>query len=69
MAKNFIKKLKLFRYYFYPNRDEIGREREKKNLSLNTVPTRPGLENLKKNRKKIQKSKKHHSALFLSKLG
>ena len=40
----------------------IGWEGEKKkNLVLNSVPTRPGQENSKKDSKKIQKIKKHHS--------
>ena len=39
----------------------MGREREKKNLVPNSVPTRPRLENSKKNSKKIEKIKKHHS--------
>ena len=50
LAREFPKKIKKtsFRHYFYPNRDEIGRQREKKNLVPNSVPTRPGLENFKK---------------------
>ena len=37
-----------FRHYFLPKRDEIGREREKKNLLPNSVHTRPRQENSKK---------------------
>ena len=50
-----------FWHYFYPIREEIGREREKKILLPNSVPTRPGLENSQKNSKDIQEIKKHHS--------
>ena len=49
-----------FPRYFYPNRDEIGREREKTNFVLNFVPIRHGLENSQKNSKKFQKIKKSH---------
>ena len=31
-----------FRHYFYPNWDEIGREREEKIVVANSIPTRPG---------------------------
>ena len=70
MQKN-SKNLKTsFRHFFYPNRDEIGQEREKKNLVPNFVPPRTGLENSKKkNSKKIKRIKKIILALFLSKLG
>ena len=44
-----------FRHYFLPKRDEIGREREKKNLLPNSVHTRPRQENSEKNSKKIEK--------------
>ena len=44
-----------FRRYFLPKRDEIGREREKKNLLPNSVHTRPRQENSQKNSKKIEK--------------
>ena len=47
-----------------PKRDEIGREREKKNLDPNFIPTQPGLEISKKNRKKIQKIKKLNSGII-----
>ena len=49
-AREFPKKIKKtsFRHYFYPNRDETGRERVKTILVLNFVPTRPGQENPKK---------------------
>ena len=48
--------------YFYPNWDEIGRGREKKILVPNFVPILPGLENSKKNSKKIHK----HNSDFIS---
>ena len=38
--------------------DEIGRERNKSILDPNSAHTRPGGENLKKKKKKIQKIKK-----------
>ena len=41
-----------------PKRDEIGREREKKNLLPNFVHSRPRQENSEKNSKKIEKIKK-----------
>ena len=47
-----------FWLYFWPKRDEIGREREKKVLVPNSVHTRPRKENSEKNSKKIQKIKK-----------
>ena len=63
MLENSKKKAKKFEYskniilaLFYPNRDEIGREREEKILIPNSVPTRPGQENSKKNRKKNSKN-------------
>ena len=43
--------------YFEPNRDEIGREKEKKILVPNSVPTQPELENSKKFAKKSKKLK------------
>ena len=42
--------------YFEPNRDEIGREKEKKILVPNSVHTRTGEENSEKNSKKIKKT-------------
>ena len=39
--------------YFQPKRDEIGREREKKNLRPNSADTGPRQENSEKNSKKI----------------
>ena len=45
------------------------RLRKKKKLSFRSVPTRPVLENKKKNSKKIQKFKKHHYAFFSSQNG
>ena len=56
--KNIIAKL------FYTNRDEIGWEREKKILAPNSVRTRPGKENSKKNSKIIQKIKKPLSGII-----
>ena len=47
-----------FRHYFQPKRDEIGREREKKILVPNSVPTRLRQEYSKKNSKKIREIKK-----------
>ena len=59
-----------FRHYFNPNRDEISREREKKILVPNSVPSRLGLEYLKKKiAKQFEKFKNIIPALFLSKLG
>ena len=40
--------------------------KRKKKLSFRSVPTRPGIENSKKNIKKIQKIKKHHYGFFSS---
>ena len=42
---------------------------EKKIYVPNSVPTRPGLENFKKNSKKIQETKKHHSGIISIKTG
>jgi len=43
----------------------VGRESEKKkNLVSNSVPTRPGLGNSKKNSKTIQKIQKHNSGII-----
>ena len=55
-----------FQHYFYPNRDEIGRESEKTIFFLNSVPTLPGRENSKKLKKakKLKKIKKHHSSII-----
>ena len=50
--------------YFEPNRDEIGREKEKKILVPNFTKTRPGKENSEKNRKKIEKIKKPLSSII-----
>ena len=44
-----------FRHYFFTKRDEIGREREKKNLLPNSVHARPREGNSEKNSKKIEK--------------
>ena len=50
--------------------DEIGQEREKKNLDPNSVHTRPGHENSEKNRKEKSKKLKYlFPALFLTKTG
>ena len=67
-----IKKLKkktTFRHYFLPNRDEIGRERKKKFLVPNSVPTRDGLPFPKAKTKKFKKLKNIISTLFLYKPG
>ena len=62
-----LKKLKnLFRHYFQPKRDEIGREREKKILLPISVHTRPRQENFKKKSQKIEKIKKPHSEYIFS---
>ena len=42
----------------------MGREREKKNLIPNSVPTQPELENSKKKSQKIQKIKKVNSGII-----
>ena len=39
---------------------------KKKKLSFQSVPTRPGIENSKKNSKKIQKIKKHYYGFISS---
>ena len=58
-----------FRHYFYPKRDDIGREREKKILVANSVHTRPEQENSdKKKAKKFKKLKNLFLALFLGKI-
>ena len=58
-----------FRYYFSPKWVEIGRERKKKILVPNSVHTRHGLENSKKNSKNIQKIKKRLSGIIFSQNG
>ena len=52
-------------HYFYPKRDEIGRERAENILVTNFVRTRPMQENSEKNSKKIQKIKKPLSGIIL----
>ena len=52
-----------------PKWDEIGREREKKILLPNSVQTRHGQENSKKNSKKIEKIKKPLSDIISSQNG
>ena len=47
-----------------PKRGEIGREGEKTIFVPNSIPTLPGLENSKKNRKKIQKIRKLNSGII-----
>ena len=59
----------LFRHYFKPKRDNIGREREKKILVTNSVHTLPGQENSKKIAKKFKKLKNPFLTLFLAKMG
>ena len=46
-----------------------GREKEKKKIILPILPTRPRIENSKKNSKKIQKIKMHNSGLISSQNG
>ena len=43
--------------------------KRKKKLSFQSVPTRPGIENSKKNNKKIQKIKKHYYGFISAKTG
>ena len=64
IAKKFENLKTYFRHYFQPKRDGIGREREKKNLDPNSVPTKPGQKIPKKNNKKIQKIKKLNSGIM-----
>ena len=67
ISKNFKKS---FQHYFYPNRDEIRQEKEKNIVVPTFVPTRTRLENSKKkNSKKIQRNKKHHSGIISIKSG
>ena len=54
---------------FLAKRDNIGREREKKILLTNSVHTRPGQENSKKNAKKLKKLKNPFLTLFWAKMG
>ena len=56
ISKKILKKIKKtpFRHYFQPKWDEIGGEREKKNLDPNSVHTRPGQENSEKKEKKLK---------------
>ena len=62
-----FKKLKgPFPALFLAKTDNIGREREKKILVTNSVHTRPGQENSKKNSKKIQEIKKTLSGIIFS---
>ena len=68
-AKKFKKLKNLFRHYFKPKRDNIGREREKKILVTNSVHTLPGQENSKKIAKKFKKLKNPLLTLFLAKMG
>ena len=67
-SKKNNKKLKTkktsFRPYFQPKRDEIGRERQKKILVQNFVPTRAGLPFRKKMAKKFKKLKNVIPTLF-----
>ena len=71
IPKKIAKKLKKtnFQHYFQTKRDEIGREREKKILVPNSVPTQPKLENSEKNSKKIQKIKNPLSGIIFSQNG
>ena len=54
---------------FSQNGDEIGRERGKKILPPNSVPTRPGKENSEKNSKKFEKIKKPLSDIIFCQNG
>ena len=55
IAKKIARKLKnLFRQYFKPKRDEIGREREKKILGPNFAHIGPRQENSRKIAKKLK---------------
>ena len=61
MPKKIAKKFKNsektpFRHYFLPKWDEIGREREKKNLGSNSVHIGPRHGNSERNSKKIKKT-------------
>ena len=47
--------------------DEIGRERNKSILDPNSANTRPGGENMKKNRKKFKKLKNNFPTIFSAK--
>ena len=42
IGKKFEKLKTSFWHLFQPKRDEMGREKEKKNLVPNSVPTQPG---------------------------
>ena len=55
--------------FFKPKRVGRGREWAKKKLSFRSVLNRPGIENSKKNSKKIQKIKKHHYGFISSQNG
>ena len=57
-----------FRYYFLPKRVEIGRERKKKILVLNSVHTLHEQEN-SENSKNIQKIEKRLSGIIFSQNG
>ena len=65
IQKNKNKKTSLW-HYFYPNRDETGREREENILVTNFIHTQPKQENSEKNSKKIQKIKKPLSGIIFS---
>ena len=47
-------------------KNQISREREKKNLVPNSIHTRPGQENFEKNSKKIKTIKKPYSDIIFS---
>ena len=69
IAKKFKTIKKPFPHYLQLKRDEIGREREKKNLGPNSIHAGHQQENSKKNRKKIQKKKKPLSSIIPSQNG
>ena len=60
---------KTFPALFFAKRDNIGREREKNFLVTNSVHTRLGQGNFKKNSKKIQEIKKTLSSIIFSQNG
>ena len=69
LAKKLNNKKTSFRHYYFPKRAEIGREREKNILVLNSVHTRTEQENSKKIAKKIQKTKKPLSGIIFRQNG
>ena len=68
IPKKIAKKIKKtpFQQYFQPKWNEIGGEREKKNLDPNFFHTRPGQENFGKKSKKIQNYEKPLSGIIFN---